>query len=206
MHRIDTSGATPDNKFQPGDPGTGTLATVVGADFMNAVQEELATVIEAAGIVLSKPANNQLLAAIQAIAIPAGTLQTFAMAAPPQGWLKANGQVVSRSTYARLFAAIGTTYNTGGESGTQFRLPDVRGYFMRAWDDGRGIDPGRAIGTLQADAIKSHTHGGVPKLLNDNDRGGTGSAFSIDDVDETAAFGGTETRPKNFAALVCIKA
>ncbi|MCW5666464.1 MAG: tail fiber protein [Piscinibacter sp.] len=205
MHRIDTSGASPDNRFQEGDPSTGALATVVGADWCNAIQEELCAVIAAAGIALSKPNNSQLLAAIQSIAIPAGSINYFAMDVPPAGWLEARGQVISRTTYARLFAAIGTRFNSGGEGSTNFRLPDLRGYFLRGWDNTRGIDAGRVFGTFQADELKSHTHGGVPKLLNDNDRGGTGSAFSIDDVDVTAATGGSETRPKNFAALVCIK-
>lgn len=42
----------------------------------------------------------------------------------PRGMLQANGQVVNRADFPRLFAAIGTTYNTGGEAGTAFRLPN----------------------------------------------------------------------------------
>lgn len=64
MHRIDEEGSTPQNGFTDGDVQTGTEATTVGADFMNSVQEEIAGVIEAAGIVLDKNDNGQLLQAL----------------------------------------------------------------------------------------------------------------------------------------------
>lgn len=67
MHRIDTAGSTVDNKFTDGDPQTATQATVVDDDFMNTVQEELAHVIEQAGIVLSKPDQTQLYQAIMVL-------------------------------------------------------------------------------------------------------------------------------------------
>ncbi len=68
MHRIDSVGATIDNQFTEGNPATGTPATRVAATWLNAVQEELAAVIEGAGLVLNKPNNAQLLEAIQALA------------------------------------------------------------------------------------------------------------------------------------------
>ena len=86
-----------------------------------------------------------------------GQVAHFAMSTPPTGWLKANGAVVSRTTYATLFAAIGTTFGVGDGS-TTFKLPDMRGEFIRGWDDSRGVDAGRGFGTAQADAFKSHTH------------------------------------------------
>jgi microcystin-dependent protein len=76
----------------------------------------------------------------------------------PAGTLKCNGATISRATYAALFAKIGTTFGAGDGS-TTFRLPDLRGEFIRCWDDGRGIDAGRAFGSAQAEEIKSHTHG-----------------------------------------------
>jgi microcystin-dependent protein len=51
------------------------------------------------------------------------------------GWLKCNGAAVSRSTYAVLFAAIGTLYGAG-DGTTTFNLPDYRGEFLRGLDDG----------------------------------------------------------------------
>lgn len=88
---------------------------------------------------------------------PAGAVMAFARSTAPAGWLKANGTAVSRTTYAALFAAIGTTFGAGDGS-TTFNLPDLRGEFLRGWDDARGIDSGRAFGTLQTDDLKSHTH------------------------------------------------
>ena len=79
---------------------------------------------------------------------------------PETGWLKANGAVLLRAAYPKLFAKIGTAYNTGGELSTQFRLPDWRGVFPRCLDDGRGIDSGRALNNaLQPSQNLSHAHG-----------------------------------------------
>lgn len=139
-------------------------------------------------------------------AAPSGEIAFFARNAAPAGWLKANGAAVSRTTYAALFAAIGTTFGAGDGS-TTFNLPDLRGEFLRSWDDGRGVDAGRAFGTRQADDLKSHTHGGVPLKRNDTDRGvGNSSLFTLDiEAGETTATGGSETRPRNIALLACIK-
>ncbi|HEY1035534.1 MAG TPA: tail fiber domain-containing protein [Pseudoxanthomonas sp.] len=72
MHRIDGAGATIDNKFTEGNPTTGIQATVVTADWANAVQEEIANVIEGAGVVLNKAQNNQLALAISSMIAAAG--------------------------------------------------------------------------------------------------------------------------------------
>lgn len=64
MHRIDTATATADNKFTEGSPQSGVAPTVVSADILNAMQEEIAHVIESNGIALNKPDNTQLFAAI----------------------------------------------------------------------------------------------------------------------------------------------
>lgn len=90
--------------------------------------------------------------------LPAGAIQAFAMAAIPTGWLEANGSAVSRTTYANLFATIGTTYGAGNGT-TTFNLPDLRGEFIRGLDNGRAIDPGRTLGSLQGGANQPHTHG-----------------------------------------------
>ena len=64
MHRIDTSTATPDNRFTEGDPAIPLPATVVSADWLNAVQEELVAVVTGAGLELDKAENDQLRQAI----------------------------------------------------------------------------------------------------------------------------------------------
>lgn len=97
-----------------------------------------------------------------ATATPSGTLIHFAgpVAQAPAGYLLANGAAVSRTTYATLFTAIGTTYGTGDGS-TTFNLPDARGQFLRGLDNGRGVDASRALGTTQASQNLSHTHTGT---------------------------------------------
>lgn len=86
-----------------------------------------------------------------------GAILGFPMSTPPSGWLAANGAAVLRTTYAALFAYIGTTYGAG-DGTTTFNLPDLRGQFPRFFDAGKGIDPGRTIGSNQAAAFASHTH------------------------------------------------
>jgi len=77
-----------------------------------------------------------------------GQVCTFAMLTPPPGFLKCNGQLVSRTTYAALFATIGTVYGAGDGS-TTFAVPETRGEFLRCLDDGRSVDSGRYIGSAQ---------------------------------------------------------
>ncbi|WPU63776.1 phage tail protein [Peredibacter starrii] len=105
---------------------------------------------------------------------PAGQVATYAMSTCPSGWIKANGAAVSRTTYAGLFAAVGTTWGAGDGS-TTFNLPDLRGEFVRGWDDGRGVDTGRAIASAQADDYKSHNHTGSSASAGDHAHTGTTS-------------------------------
>lgn len=137
--------------------------------------------------------------------MPPGAIQRFAMPTPPAGWLKANGQAVSRTLYADLFAAIGTTWGAGDGS-TTFNVPELRGEFERNWDDGRGVDAGRAFGSAQAQSIQSHAHGYTDSTVVGGNGYMPGNNFTSSPVPSTTApFGGTETRPRNVALLVCIK-
>ena len=86
-----------------------------------------------------------------------GDVKTVAAEEPPFGWLKCNGDVVSRTQYAALFEVIGTRFGAGNGS-TTFGLPDLRGEFVRGWDDGHGIDPGRELGSAQEGQNASHAH------------------------------------------------
>lgn len=116
-------------------------------------------------------------AAQAANAAPPGTVVAFAgvvggAVAPPAGWLLCDGAAVSRTTYAALFAAIGTTAG-GGDGATTFNLPDYRGRFIRGVDQGVGRDPdaasrgamalggntGDSVGTVESQALASHGHG-----------------------------------------------
>lgn len=160
------------------------------------------------------------------VGVPTGAIAYFAHTTVPFGWLKANGAAVSRTVYANLFALIGTTYGAG-DGRTTFNLPDLRGEFIRSWDDGRGIDSGRVFGGVQSDAIRNITgeigliqrtdineyiapSGAFRELRKVSGYIGSGAAddwltitnFSASNVVPTAA----ENRPRNIALLACIKA
>lgn len=89
---------------------------------------------------------------------PGDIFYTAANTAPARS-LKANGATVSRIAYAKLFAAIGTRFGAGDGSST-FNLPDLRGEFVRGWDDGRGVDGGRELGSYQGGSLQLHGHSG----------------------------------------------
>lgn len=137
--------------------------------------------------------------------VPPGAVFHFAMASVPTGYLECNGVAVSRSTYAALFAAIGTTFGAGNGS-TTFNLPDLRGEFIRGYDNGRGVDAARSIGSWQADELKSHTHTyNAPDFVTEPG-GGSGPVQSDNRTTfNTGATGGSETRPRNIALMACIK-
>jgi microcystin-dependent protein len=166
--------------------------------------------------------------------VPTGAVMPFAMNTAPSGWLAANGSAVSRTTYAALFAAIGTTYGAGDGS-TTFTLPDLRGYFVRgSGTNSDGVAAG-TFGAKQEDGVISHTHSGTTgndspdhthSYSVDNQRvNGFGNSGEISDGLTTTNTGGasdrhkhtftsssqspegtTETRPRNIAMLYCIKA
>jgi len=120
----------------------------------------------------------------------------------PFGFFECNGAAISRTTYATLFATISTTFGNGNGS-TTFNLPDLRGEFIRGFDNARGVDSGRGFGTFQADAFKSHTHSYVgtsaPATGLDSGFGATTTGKT------TGAAGGSETRPRNIAMTYIIK-
>ncbi|HAM9793327.1 TPA: phage tail protein [Escherichia coli] len=79
--------------------------------------------------------------------IPVGFPLPWPQATPPGGWLKCNGATFDKAKYPKLAAAY-----PGGT------LPDLRGEFLRGWDDGRGVDAGRTILTAQGFAFEDHAH------------------------------------------------
>lgn len=111
-----------------GEPSTSIPPTIPGAYWFDSITEEIVRVIEAAGLT---PADTQtqLRDAIRALAAaarpPAGIIEVYAGATAPAGYLECDGSAVSRTTYAALYGAIGTTYGAGDGS-TTFALPDLR--------------------------------------------------------------------------------
>lgn len=152
-----------------------------------------------------------------------GAIIYWPMSLVPTGWLKANGAAISRSVYSALFAVIGTTYGAGDGS-TTFNVPDYRGEFLRAWDDGRGIDVSRALGSMQTQSYQSHDHPITdPGHVHSYSQSTTGGAqedspldnfiyqqaanttSAVTGITKTDFSGGTETRPRNVAVSVLIK-
>lgn len=142
--------------------------------------------------------------------MPVGAVMHYPANSIPAGWLKANGAVVSRATYAALFAVVGTTYGAGDGS-TTFGLPDLRGEFLRGLDDGRGVDAGRTIGTAQVDQNKAHKHdteSNGPAVIGNAARGDIaagGTTVVVVGNNPMKLEGGNEARPRNVALLACIK-
>lgn len=155
---------------------------------------------------------------VPASSTPSGAVTFFAMNTPPSGWLECDGAAVSRSTYAALFSAIGITYGPGNGT-TTFNVPDIRGYFIRGWDHGRGVDTGRTFGSAQLDAFQNWVASFLTRMNNATQvvtgaastsgsgqgasNASTGSQITIDP--SGVARTSTETRPVNLALLPCIK-
>ena len=167
-------------------------------------------------------------------AVPTGSVHMMATTTVPSGYLKCNGAAVSRATYADLFAIIGTAHGAGDGSST-FELPDLRGEFVRGWDDSRGVDSGRNFGSAQSDQNAQHNHSAsatstvtdpghfhdVPYSNSDSGDGvieesGTGfsgveptnsatTGISVSTSVSIANSGGSEARPRNIAMMYVIK-
>ncbi|EFH9120113.1 integrase [Escherichia coli] len=245
MHRIDTKTAQKDkfgagkNGFTRGNPQTGTPATDLDDDYFDMLQEELCSVVEASGASLEKARHDQLLTALRALllsrknpfgdiksdgtvktalenlglgegsALPVGVPVPWPSATPPTGWLKCNGAAFDKVKYPRL----ATAYPSG-------KLPDLRGEFIRGWDDGRGIDTGRALLSIQSDEVRklalkywgpaSNSSPSKTFALSDSAGGG----LYTDGISQASggiinAFqlpGGNETRPRNVAFNYIVRA
>lgn len=153
---------------------------------------------------------------------PAGTIITFAGGSAPTGYLLCDGSQVDRVTYVDLFTVISTIYGSG-DGTTTFNLPDLRGEFVRGWDNGRGIDSGRAFGSTQNSANLAHSHEITDPghqhsgTLSDSSRnvadGGVQGGASPDSSTVNQNITGivinddgeSEARPRNIALLYCIK-
>ena len=147
--------------------------------------------------------------------VPAGTVIYSASSTVPDGYIKANGAELLKTAYSDLYAGIGTTYGeTDGNGGTgtsHFRVPDLRGEFLRGWDDGRDVDSDRTFGSSQTDDFESHSHrvGSRDSLTTY----GTSSAVEfvwsfpspVGQYVNSQSVGGAETRPRNVAVLALMK-
>ena len=209
MKYVPPVGGAADDPHVTGNRVAGVEGTEVPGEAIEHPQREIVHVIKQAGLKPSGTVLTQLHQAILALCpgVPASTIIWVPLLTAPSGYFKANGAAVSRTAYADLFTAIGTTFGVGDGS-TIFNLPDLRGEFVRGWDNGRGIDSGRVLGSSQTDEFKAHVHKyghphssayGMTITTYPGVRPGNNTGYT------TAATGGTETRPRNIALLACIK-
>ncbi|HDK0453864.1 TPA: phage tail protein [Escherichia coli] len=106
-------------------------------------------------------------------ALPVGVPVPWPSATPPTGWLKCNGAAFSAKEYPKLAKAY-----------PKLKLPDLRGEFIRGWDDGRGVDSARLLLSSQAASILEHNHEmhgwtGNPLMARDVGELGTSSVFAV---------------------------
>ena len=178
--------------------GNGVPPTFPGPDWFNIIQSELINILRAAGLDPDKMDNTQILAALKKLflsrsnpfgdikadgaaaiatalsnlglgegsALPVGVPVPWPSTTPPTGWLKCNGAFFSAEEYPELAKAYPTN-----------KLPDLRGEFIRGWDDGRDVDSGRALLSEQLDAMQN-----VTGSLIDNTMGSASSASGVFNV------------------------
>jgi len=163
--------------------------------------------VSTAEVVNSSVTLTKLATAVANSLNPVGTVIWYAGSTAPAGYLKANGDSIANGSgttqsittdFSALYAIVGAN------------LPDLRGEFIRGWDDGKGTDSGRGIRSSQADANKEHSHGYTDPQIGGYiglkyDGSGTTSEYVTANGGTTQTSGGTESRPRNIALLACIK-
>jgi len=170
-----------------------------------------------------------------ASSVPVGGIILVSTPTVPVGFLECDGSLQKIAMLPSLYATIGTYYNAAGDPSDSFRLPNGRGVFIRGFDNGRGVDAGRTLGSFQQQDIQSHAHTATTTVSYSGDHthavwplagvnsggnvvnaqvgaGNTGPNTGLagnhtHTVGVTiAAAGGAETRPINMAWMYCIKA
>ena len=154
---------------------------------------------------------------------PPGVVVAYAGVTAPTGWAMCDGSAVSRTEFASLFGAIGTSHGTG-DGNTTFHLPDYRGRFLRGVDGGTARDPnaatrtamapggnsGASVGTVQGSAVGPHGHDlsirpSAGSSTHYVAAGGTTGTLINGDTSSTGSGIGNETRPINAAVNFIIK-
>ena len=201
---------------------TGVPRAPTAAPTDNSTQIATTAFANSAAASVQQQLNAAVIALNNAIAatrpVPVGAVFYMLRASVPYGYLEANGQAVSRSTYVDLWNYLGQP-NTGNGS-TTFNLIDLRAEFIRGLDNGRGVDTNRVVGSYQESQNLAHNHGSA----GDDQLGwaaGVGGwpgtsrgSFTYDARSEyggasqvwnTTTDGGNESRPRNVALMPIIK-
>jgi len=163
-------------------------------------------------------------------AVYAGEIRAFAGPIPPKGWLVCDGREFNEIDYPELYNAIGDLW--GSSAPGKFKIPDLRGLFLRGWNDIRGdrysdpdaagrelsagapVDParrGNQVGSLQSDQFLFHHHDLV-LTARWGDRFADTIGWGADNgqhpagniLKPTGDSGGSETRPRNAYVLFCV--
>lgn len=226
--------ATQDGKYTDGSVAGGIAATRLRAAAFNAMQEELAHIVESAGLALDINDMTQVLKAIQKLtlsranpfadiksdgaaaistaltnlglgkgsALPVGVPVPWPLETPPAGWMKCNGAPFSAEEYPELAKAYPTN-----------KLPDLRAEFIRGWDDGRGVDSGRALlSSQEATGVAVPlgfftSYSGID--IEDFEAGKVHSTYSAYSAQTTTSSTGTtyrKVRPRNVAFNYIVRA
>lgn len=209
------------SKLENKQPLNSNLTAITGLNatantfpyFTGAKTAELADLTAFAREILMQPNAASLLQKVrlgEGSALPVGVPVPWPSATPPTGWLKCNGAPFSAEEYPKLAKAY-----------PSLLLPDLRGEFIRGWDDGRGVDSGRAILSTQSQSIQKHIHNtqiktnGSPNQLSGNSYNVTlhaGAKGQLDDPSRTMRTTDivdnlpNETRPRNIAFNYIVRA
>lgn len=161
--------------------------------------------------------KNNLVTAINELILPAGSIIPYAGNTAPDGYILCDGSAVSRSTYSKLFTAIGTSYGSGDGSST-FNVPNLKGKVPVGYNSGEtefnsmGKTGGSKTVTLTTQQIPSHTHElttssgyGFDASIKGNDGGNTIVLAHLDGVTpESVANAGGGQSHENLQPYVTV--
>lgn len=152
---------------------TGTPTAPTAPAGTNSTQIANTAFISSAIATIQANINSAVAALNDAIAstrpVPVASVFYIATSTVPYGYLEANGQAVSNTTYSALWSALGSPATTSGDPAGTFRVPDLRGEFIRGWDHNRGVDYNRTLGSWQIGSLHIH---------NDESDGFTGGVWN----------------------------
>lgn len=199
-------------------PVESVLAQTAAAEF-RALKAYIATIVSGGGLGVATP----------------GQIAMFTGSTPLPGWLECDGSLQLRGTYPNLWAAAQALGNvttealwtssalwgsfSSGDLATNFRLPDLRGVFVRGWNHGKAgnnVDPGRAVGAVQA-ATRVWDTGGTPgNIVVPQNNFGVGNPDEVQNIagavyNTVGGGAGTSNanyssvRPINAPLMYCIK-